>query len=58
MTVETMFINSDDELLREFVYKSFLQKNPSQDTYFRLILSKRLESFSSLEKHSRDSESH
>ncbi len=43
ITVDTMYISSDNELLREFVYKIYLQKNDLQESYFRSILSKRFE---------------
>jgi mitochondrial intermediate peptidase len=36
-----MYVSSGDELLREFVYKSYLNKNSIQEVYFRSILSKR-----------------
>ena len=39
--IETMYINSDDELLREFVYKSYLKPNELQESYFKSILSMR-----------------
>ena len=39
--VESMFINSEDELLREFIYKAFLKKNPQQEIYFKEIVQKR-----------------
>ena len=38
VTIETMYINSDDELFREFVYTTYLQANPLQEAYFREIL--------------------
>ncbi len=39
--VDTMFISSNDELLREFVYRTYLQENKMQESNFRAILSKR-----------------
>lgn len=36
-----MYVSSSDELLREFVYKSYLQANNLQEDYFRSILTKR-----------------
>lgn len=41
VAVDTMYVSSSDELLREFVYKTYLQKNNYQETYFRTILSQR-----------------
>jgi intermediate peptidase len=41
IVVESMFINSEDELMREFVYKTYLQRNDLQETYFRNVLAKR-----------------
>lgn len=43
ITIETMFINSDDELFREFVYKTYLQSNQQQESIFRQILVMRQE---------------
>jgi intermediate peptidase len=39
--VDSMYINSDEELLREFVYTSYLKENKLQESYFRDILNKR-----------------
>lgn len=39
--VETNFIATEDELLREFVYRTYLGPNPTQEDYFQLILQKR-----------------
>ena len=36
-----MFVNSDDPLLREFIYKTYLQANAVQEAYFRQIIKKR-----------------
>lgn len=38
ITVDTMFVNSDEELFREFVYMAYLQPNKLQESYFRRIL--------------------
>ena len=42
ITVDTMYISSHDELLRQFVYRTYLQKNENQEHFFRSILTKRL----------------
>ena len=41
--VDSMFIDSELELLREFVYKSYLRENADQEANFLSIISKRLE---------------
>lgn len=43
VTVDTMYISSNNELLREFVYKTFLLNNKTQESNFRTILTKRKE---------------
>jgi hypothetical protein len=40
--VDSMFIDSDIGVLREFVYKTYLKENQLQESYFRSILQKRL----------------
>lgn len=41
IVVETMFVNTEDSLLKEFTYKTYLQKNPIQEAYFSSILALR-----------------
>ena len=38
IVIDAMYSNSDNELLREFVYKSYLTKNQAQADQFESIL--------------------